>query len=58
VLQQGVLFHDRMRPSVLEANRKHLVGLEDAFVAEHPGVPVKRIPAPKNAKGFGAMAKK
>jgi hypothetical protein len=45
------MFHDRMRLSMLEANRKHLVGLEDVFVAEHPSVPVEHIPAPKTAKG-------
>eukprot|EP00200_Dunaliella_tertiolecta_P004990 CAMPEP_0202354706 /NCGR_PEP_ID=MMETSP1126-20121109/9911_1 /ASSEMBLY_ACC=CAM_ASM_000457 /TAXON_ID=3047 /ORGANISM="Dunaliella tertiolecta, Strain CCMP1320" /LENGTH=235 /DNA_ID=CAMNT_0048947211 /DNA_START=132 /DNA_END=839 /DNA_ORIENTATION=+ len=55
---QGVLFHDRMRPNVIESNRKQLVALEEAFISANPGVPVKRIPPPKAAKGFGAMAKR
>ncbi len=55
---QGVLFHDRMRPNVLEANRRQLVTLEEAFLAANPGVPIKRIPPPKAAKGFGAMTKR
>ncbi|PNW88670.1 hypothetical protein CHLRE_01g039650v5 [Chlamydomonas reinhardtii] len=54
---QGVLFHDRMKPSVLETVRPELVALEEAFLAEHPAAKVQRLAPAKGAKGFGAPKK-
>jgi peptide deformylase len=57
---QGILFHDRMKPSVVDSVRGSLVALEETFIKANPGVPVQRVPLPK-AKGFGgglATAKK
>jgi hypothetical protein len=51
---QGILFHDRMKPDVLDEVRATLVGMEEAFVASNPGVKIQRVPPPKGAKGFGA----
>ena len=56
-LLQGVLFHDRMKPSVLETVRPELVALEEAFLAEHPAAKVQRLAPAKGAKGFGAPKK-
>ncbi|GFR39637.1 hypothetical protein Agub_g103, partial [Astrephomene gubernaculifera] len=54
---QGVLFHDRMKPAVLESVRPALVALEEAYLAAHPGAKVVRVPPPKVNKGFGAAKK-
>ncbi|KAG2444918.1 hypothetical protein HXX76_001654 [Chlamydomonas incerta] len=54
---QGVLFHDRMKPSVLELVRPELVALEEAYLAANPGAKVQRLAPPKVAKGFGAPKK-
>ncbi|KAG2448522.1 hypothetical protein HYH02_006413 [Chlamydomonas schloesseri] len=54
---QGVLFHDRMKPSVLETVRPELVALEEVYLAAHPGAKVQRLAPPKAAKGFGAPKK-
>lgn len=40
---QGKLFHDRMRPEVLQTVREDLLALEEAFLRENPGVAVQRI---------------
>ncbi|KAG2496147.1 hypothetical protein HYH03_005749 [Edaphochlamys debaryana] len=54
---QGVLFHDRMKSTVLETVRPSLVALEEEFLAANPGqaAAVVRLKPPK-AKGFGAAA--
>lgn len=54
---QGVLFHDRMKPAVLETVRSELVALEEGFLAANPGAKINRVPPPKGAKGFGAPKK-
>lgn len=60
---QGVLYHDRMKPSELEKVRPQLAALEEAFIAAHPGVEVQRVPPPgrpaaAKAKGFGSVSKR
>lgn len=51
---QGVLYHDRMKPTELEKVRPRLVELEEAFLAANPGVKVQRLaPQKAAAKGFG-----
>ncbi|PNH07846.1 Peptide deformylase 1B, chloroplastic [Tetrabaena socialis] len=54
---QGVLFHDRMKPAVLETVRPALVALEEEFMAAQPAARIVRVPAPKVNKGFGAAKK-
>ncbi|GLC59551.1 hypothetical protein PLESTB_001499500 [Pleodorina starrii] len=54
---QGVLFHDRMKPAVLETVRPALVAMEEEFLAANPGAKVVRVPPPKVNKGFGAVKK-
>lgn len=49
---QGILFHDRMKPAILETVRAPLVEMEETFVAAQPGVKVQRVPAVKINKGF------
>lgn len=51
---QGVLYHDRMAPSVLETVRPRLVELENSFLQSNPGVKVQRLAPPKVSKGFGS----
>eukprot|EP00199_Chlamydomonas_sp_CCMP681_P005692 CAMPEP_0119109242 /NCGR_PEP_ID=MMETSP1180-20130426/17804_1 /TAXON_ID=3052 ORGANISM="Chlamydomonas cf sp, Strain CCMP681" /NCGR_SAMPLE_ID=MMETSP1180 /ASSEMBLY_ACC=CAM_ASM_000741 /LENGTH=250 /DNA_ID=CAMNT_0007094981 /DNA_START=80 /DNA_END=832 /DNA_ORIENTATION=+ len=48
---QGILFHDRMKPVAVDTLRSALVALEDGFVAAHPAAKIKRLEAPKAAKG-------
>eukprot|EP00775_Hariotina_reticulata_P004972 gene4972-5213_t len=43
---QGVLFHDRMKPTEVEKVRQQLVALEEAFTAANPKVQVQRLPPP------------
>jgi hypothetical protein len=51
---QGALFHDRMKPPVLETVRPQLLAMEEAFAAAHPGLKIQRMPAAKVSKGFGS----
>lgn len=56
---QGVLYHDRMKPSEVEKIRPRLVELEEAFLAANPGVKVQRVGAAKAAaKGFGSPSRR
>jgi hypothetical protein len=43
VLLQGVLFHDRMAPEVLEKVRPALIQLEESYLTAHPGVAIQRV---------------
>ncbi|KXZ55254.1 hypothetical protein GPECTOR_3g393 [Gonium pectorale] len=54
---QGILFHDRMKPAVVETVRPSLVALEEEFLAAHPEAKIVRVPPPKVNKGFGAVKK-
>lgn len=40
---QGVLFHDRMSPEVLETVRNDLEAMEQDFARENPGVQIRKV---------------
>ncbi|GLI60620.1 hypothetical protein VaNZ11_002782 [Volvox africanus] len=54
---QGVLFHDRMKPPVLESVRPALSAMEEEYLAAHPGTSIARVPLAKVKKGFGVFKK-
>lgn len=41
--RQGILFHERMAPEVLEKVKPALVQLEEAYVTANPGVAIQRV---------------
>ncbi len=40
---QGTLFHDRMKPEVVNQIKRDLVNLEEAYLIEHAGAEIQRV---------------
>ena len=43
VALQGTLFHDRMKPEVVNQIKRDLVNLEEAYLSEHAGAEIQRV---------------